>query len=156
MPTPLLPTTPAPMSYKITSKVNTLQSESLSGKILTRKVGGQRFEATLVFPPMNKGNFNAIHSFLMEQGSGGIFYIQIPTFGDTFGAAGEYVNYSNHTKTYMIPSTGTGTYPELIVAAGTVVPAVTYMRVSLRNSVQTIEYGADGVVRLEIDTVERL
>lgn len=157
MPTPLLPTTPAPMSYQIKSKVNTLQSESLSGKILTRKVGGQRFEATLVFPPMNSGAFNAIHAFLMEQeGTSGIFFIEIPTFGDTAGVAGEYINFSNHNKLYMVKSDGIDTYPDQLVTGGTVNSSQTYMRVSLRNSVQVIKYGSDGTVRLEIDVVERL
>ena len=157
MPSPLLPTSPAPVSYHIKSKVNNLRSESLSGKILTRKVGGQRFEATLAFPPMNRGDFNEIHAFLMErEGSNGIFYIQIPTFGDTHGVAGEYINYDNHTKTYMVKTGGVDTYPDQIVTGGTVVSNVTYMRVSLRNDVQMIEYGTDGTVRLEIDVVERL
>jgi len=157
MPSPLLPTSPAPVSYKITSKVNTLKSESLSGHIRTRKVGGQRFEATLVFPPMNRGAFNEIHAFLMEQeGSNGIFYIEIPTFGTTHGVAGEYVNFSNHTKTYMVKTGGVDTLPDVLVTGGSTVSGVTYMRVSLRNSVQMIEYGQDGTVRLEIDVEERL
>jgi hypothetical protein len=157
MPSPLLPTSPAPVSFKIMSKVNNLKSESLSGKVLTRKIGGQRFEATLVFPPMNKSAFNPIHAFLMEQeGAAGIFYIQIPTFGDTHGVAGEYVNFNNHPKTYMVKSDGVDTYPDPLVTGGTVVSAVTYMRVSLRNDVQAIEYGADGTVRLEIDVMERI
>lgn len=157
MPSPLLPTSPAPVSYKITSKVNTLKSESLSGHIKTRKVGGQRFEATLVFPPMNRGAFNEIHAFLMEQeGSNGIFYIEIPTFGTTHGVAGEYVNFSNHTKTYMVKTGGVDTLPNVLVTGGTTVSGVTYMRVSLRNSVQMIEYGQDGTVRLEIDVEERI
>lgn len=157
MPSPLLPTSPAPVSYKIISKVNNLKSESLSGKVLTRKIGGQRFEATLVFPPMNRGDFNEIHAFLMEQeGSSGVFYIAIPTFGDTHGVAGEYVNFNNHTKTYMVKTGGVDTYPDVLLPGGTVVSAVTYMRVSLRNDVQVIEYGADGTVRLEIDVMERL
>lgn len=157
MPSPLLPTSPAPVSYNIKSKVNNLRSESLSGKILTRKVGGQRFEATLVFPPMNRGDFNEIHAFLMErEGPSGIFYIEIPTFGDTHGVAGEYINYDNHTKTYMVKTGGVDTYPDQIVTGSTTVTSTTYMRVSLRNDVQVIEYGTDGTVRLEIDVVERL
>lgn len=157
MPTPLLPTSPAPVSYKIKSKVNNLRSESLSGKILTRKVGGQRFEATLVYPPMNKGSFNAIHAFLMEQeGQSGTFYIEIPTFGPTHGLPGEYVNYNNHSKMYMVGSNGVDTYPDPIVTGGTVVSNVTYMHVSLKNSVQVIEYGTDGTVRIEIDVEERI
>lgn len=157
MPSPLLPTSPAPVSYNIKSKVNNLRSESLSGKILTRKVGGQRFEATLVFPPMNRGDFNEIHAFLMErEGSNGIFYIEIPTFGDTHGVAGEYINYNNHDKMYMVKTGGVDTYPDQIVTGGTVVSNVTYMRVSLRNDVQMIEYGTDGTVRMEVDVVERL
>lgn len=157
MPSPLLPTSPAPVSYKISSKVNTLRSESLSGKILTRKVGGQRFEATLVFPPMNKSAFNEIHAFLMEQeGSSGIFYIQIPTFGDTHGVAGEYINYTNHDKMYMVKSDGVDTMPDVLVTGGTPVSNATYMRCSLKNSVQVITYGQDGVVRLEVDVEERI
>ena len=124
---------------------------------MTRKVGGQRFEATLVFPPMNRGAFNQIHSFIMEQeGSNGIFYIKIPTFGNTRGAAGEYVNYNNHAKTYMVKTGGSDTYPDKLVSGGILVPNETYMRVSLRNDLQVIEYGTDGTVRLEIDVVERL
>ena len=157
MPSPLLPTSPAPVSYKITSKVTNLKSESLSGKVLTRKIGGQRFEATLTFPPMNRSAFNEIHAFLMEQeGANGIFYIQIPTFGDTAAVAGEYVNYTNHVKTYMVKSGGVDTYPDQLVTGGAVDSAGTYMRVSLKNDVQVIEYGADGIVRLEIDVMERL
>ena len=157
MPSPLLPISPAPISYNIRSKVNNLRSESLSGKVLTRKIGGQRFEATLTFPPMNRGAFNEIHAFLMErEGSNGIFYIEIPTFGDTHGATGEYINYNNHTKTYMVKSGGVDTYPDQLVSGGTAVSNVTYMRVSLRNNVQVIEYGQDGTVRLEIDVEERL
>jgi len=157
MPSPLLPTNPAPVSYRITSRVNTLKSESLSGRILTRNVGGQRFECTLVFPPMNRGAFNDIHAFIMEQeGANGIFYVEIPTYGTSHGIAGEYVNYSNHTKMYMVKSNGVDTYPDQIVTGGTVVSNVTYLRCSLRNSVQVIEYGADGTVRLEIDVLERI
>jgi len=156
VPSPLLPVSPAPISYKITSKVNTLRSESLSGKVLTRKIGGQRFEATLVFPPMNRGAFNAIHAFLMErEGSSGIFYIKIPVFGDTAGATGEYYNYDNSTKLYMAKSDG-GDYPDKLVAGGTVEIDDVYMRVSLKNNVQVIEYGTDGTVRLEIDVEERI
>lgn len=157
MPSPLLPTSPEPVSYRISSKVNTLKSESLSGKILTRNVGGQRFEATLVFPPMNQGSFNALHAFLMEkEGSNGIFYIKLPVFGDTHGAAGEYVNYDNHTKTYMVKTGGSDVFPDRVVSGGSIVPNETYMRVSLKNSVQVIEYGPDGTVRLEIDVEERV
>lgn len=156
MPSPLLPTSPAPASYKISSKVNTLKSESLSGKILTRKVGGQRFEATLVYPPMNRGDFNDIHAFLMEQeGSNGIFYIKIPVFGNNAGATGEYYNYDNSTKLYMTKSDG-GDYPEKLVAGGNIEINDVYMRVSLKNSVQVIEYAKDGTVRLEIDVEERI
>lgn len=157
MPSPLLPTSPAPVSYKITSKVNTLRSESLSGHIKTRKIGGQRFEATLVFPPMNKGAFNDIHAFLMEQeGSNGIFFVEIPTFGTTHGVSGEYVNFSNHNKMYMVKSNGVDTYPDVLVSGGSVVSNVTYLRCSLKNNLQVIDYGSDGIVRLELDVVERI
>ncbi len=153
----LLPVSPEPISYKISSKVNTLQSESLSGKILTRKVGGQRFEATLVFPPMQRESFSAIHAFLMErEGANGIFYVKIPVFGTTPGAAGEYINYSNSTKLYMVKSDGVNTYPDQLIAGGTVEMNNVSLRCSLKSNVQIIEYGTDGTVRIEIDVVERI
>lgn len=157
MPTPLLPATPEPVSYQIRSKTNTLSSESLSGKILTRKVGGQRFEMTLVYPPLKKSEYGALLSFLNEQdGKNGIFYITIPVFGSAAGNAGEYANYSNHTKLYQIKADGTNTLPDLLVTGGTKVTNAVYMRVSLRNDIQEVKYEQDGFVRLEIDVVERI
>lgn len=156
MPTPLLPVSPEPISFKITSKVKTLKSESLSGKILTRKIGGQRFEATLVYPPMTRTQFSAIHAFLMEQaGMSGVFYIKLPVFGSAAGATGEYYNYSTHSKLYMTKSDG-GDYPAKLVAGGTAEINNVFMRVSLKSDVQVIEYGRDGLVRFEIDVMERI
>ena len=156
MPAPLLPIYPDPVSFRITSKVKTLSSESLSGKILTRKIGGQRFEATLVYPPMTRTQFAPIHAFLMEQaGMSGLFYIKIPVFGTAAGAVGEYYTYSSHTKVYMCASDG-GDYPTKLVAGGTPEIDTVYMRVSLKSDVQSIEYGRDGLVRFEIDVMERL
>ncbi len=157
MPTPLLPESPAPSSYEIRSKTNTLRSESLSGKILTRKIGGQRFEMSLVYPPMQQQEFGEIISFLNEQdGQNGIFYIRIPTLSGSEGSKGEYVNYDNHTKLYQVASNGVDTIPDTLVAGGNVVTSTVYMRVSLANNVQTVNYGNDGTVRIEIDVVERI
>lgn len=156
MPSPLLPVSPVPVSYTLRSKVKTLKSEALSGKILTRKIGGQRFEATLVYPPMTRTQFAPIHTFLMEQaGMSGLFYIKIPVFGATAGAAGEYYNYDNSTKLYMCKTDG-GDYPTKLVSGGTAEINNVYMRVSLKSDVQSIEYGRDGLVRFEIDVMERL
>ena len=122
MPTPLLPETPVPVSYEISSKTNTLRSESLSGKILTRKIGGQRFALRLVYPPMQKATFGAITAFLNEQdGQNGIFYVRVPQLGSTQGAAGEYVNYTNHTKLYQVDSAGTGVTPAVLYAVSNTV-----------------------------------
>jgi len=157
MPTPLLPESPAPVSYEIRSKTNTIKSESLSGKILTRKVGGQRLEMKLVYPPMQKQQFGEIISFLNEQeGSHGIFYVRIPTLSGSEGSTGEYVNYDNHTKLYQVASNGVDTIPDALVAGGNVVTNTVYMRVSLANNIQTVSYGPDGTVRIEIDLLERL
>lgn len=156
MPAPLLPIYPDPVSFRITSKVKTLSSESLSGKVLTRKIGGQRFEATLVYPPMTRTQFAPIHAFLMEQaGMSGLFYIKIPVFGTAAGGVGEYYTYDTHTKVYMCASDG-GDYPPKLVAGGTAEIDPVYMRVSLKSDVQSIEYGRDGLVRFEVDVMERL
>ena len=157
MPTPLLPESPAPVSYEIRSKTNTVRSESLSGKILTRKVGGQRFEMTLVYPPMQKTDFGEIIAFLNEQdGMNGIFYVRIPTLSGSEGSAGEYVNYDNHTKLYQVASNGVDTVPDTLVTGGNVVTNAVYMRASLANDIQTVNYNPDGTVRIEIDLVERI
>lgn len=158
MPSPLLPTDISPKSYTIKSKHNVLKSESLSGKILTRKIGGQRFEFTLVFPPMTRSQFSPIHAFLMEQeGMAGIFYIQIPTFSDSPTNAGEYANYNNHNKLYMLTG-ATTTMPEQITSGGSLVNSGTgvYARVSLARGITEIQYAEDGFVRFEVDLVERL
>ena len=157
MPSPLLPESPAPVSYEIRSKTNTLKSESLSGKILTRKVGGQRFEMRQVYPPMQKQEFGQLKSFLNEQdGQNGIFYVRIPTLSGSEGSTGEYVNYSNHTKLYQVASNGVDTIPATLVSGGNVVTNTVYMRASLTNDVQVVSYGPDGTVRIEIDLVERI
>ena len=156
MPSQLLPISPEPASFRITSKVKTLKSESLSGKILTRKIGGQRFEVSLVYPPMTRTQFAPIHAFLMEQaGMSGLFYIKIPVFGTHAGGVGEYYTYSTHSKLYMCATDG-GDYPPKLVAGGTPEIDPVYMRVSLKSDVQSIEYGRDGLVRFEIDLMERL
>ena len=159
MPTPILPEVPSPVSYEFKSKVNTAKSESLSGKILTRKIGGQRFELTLKYAPMTKSEFGEIAAFLNEQeGCNGIFFVRIPQLGDTLGAAGEYVNYDNHNKLYQIKSDGVNVYPDAIVdvTSATQVNNPVYLRCSLKGNVQQITYSADGFVRFEIDLVERL
>jgi len=139
MPSPILPTTYTPTSYGIKSKVNVLRSEAISGKILTRRVGGQRFEFSLAFQPMTREQFSPIHAFLMEQeGSQGIFYIQIPTFSNSATAAGEYVNYSGSTKLFMLKSDGT-TLPFLYPST-TVSHAVTVVNDSGVN-----KFAIDGV-----------
>jgi len=156
MPTPLLPVSPEPISFQIKSKVKTLKSEALSGKILTRKIGGQRFEATLVYQPMTRTQFSAIHAFLMEQaGCSGVFYIKLPVFGTAAGATGEYYNYSNHSKLYMTKTDG-GDYPARITPGGTAEINDVFMRVSLKSDIQAISYGQDGLVRFEIDVMERI
>ena len=122
MPTPLLPELHVPVSYEIRSKTTTLKTESLSGKILTRKIGGQRFEATLVFPPLQKADFGPIISFLNEQdGQNGIFYIRIPQLGDTLGAPGEYINYTTGTKLYQIASNGIAVTPTALTSTANTV-----------------------------------
>ena len=157
MPSPLLPESPTPVSYQIKSKTKTIRSESLSGKILTRKVGGQRFEMKLVYPPMQNQEFGPIIAFLNEQdGMNGIFYVRIPTLSGSEGSTGEYVNYNNHDKLYQVASNGVDTIPDTLVTGGTVVTSTVYMRCSLANDIQTISYNPDGTVRIEIDLVERI
>ena len=49
-----------------------------------------------------------------------------------------------------------GDYPAKLVAGGTAEINNVFMRVSLKSDVQVIEYGRDGLVRFEIDVMERI
>lgn len=166
MPSLYLPTLPTPVSYRIRSNYRTQTSMSVNGKIVSRKYGGQYYEITLVYPPMRRDQAAPLIAFLEEQeGQNNIFRVQLPV--DMAGTPGLQVgNFANidatnpaqaNDKLYRITavSPAVSVAPEAMVA-GTVVASAPVMRCSLKNDVQIITLGPSGLIRLEIDLVERV
>lgn len=159
MPSPLLPGAIAPASYEFTPVRNILSTRTDSQRILTRGKPGQMWEAKLVFPPMSTddANYLALSAFVGEQqDENGIFFVLVPQRGASAGAAGEFINYSTHTKLYRVAANGVDTYPAPVVAGGTAVINPVYLRCSLKNKPQKVTYSDDGIERLEINLVERI
>ncbi len=161
MPSLYLPTLPTPVSYRIRSNYRTQTSMSVSGKIVSRKYGGQYYEMTLVYPPMRRDQAAPIIAFLEEQeGQLGIFRVELPD--DMSGTAGlEVGNFANivgdaSNKLYRIVEAGAS--PKLMPSVTGATPITTgvMMRCSLKNDVQVITLGPSGLIRLEIDLVERV
>ncbi|WP_286828739.1 MULTISPECIES: hypothetical protein [Kordiimonas] len=166
MPSLYLPTSPAPVSYRIRSNYRTQSSMAISGKIISRKYGGHYFEITLVYPPMRRDQAAPIIAFLEEQqGQNNIFRVRLPN--DMAGTPGLKVgNFANidaanpsddNDKLYRITAVDPAVTvaPEALVA-GTVAASAPVMRCSLKNAVQLVTLGRSGLIRLEIDLIERV
>jgi hypothetical protein len=153
-----LPDTPAPASLRVRSKQRTRVSTAASGKIQSRLYGGQSYAVTLVYNPMRRDQAAALIGYLHEmQGRHGIFRVKLPQLtGQAGQIIGNFINYAGDTKLHMI----TDLAPLVTVPlprAGTVVDSQpVYIQCSLAGDVQQIELGRNGLIRLEIDLVERL
>jgi hypothetical protein len=74
-----LPTSPGFSSINTRVKHYNMFSESLNGRIQVRSLASSRREFTLVFPPMNKSEFEPIYEFIDSQnGMLDTFTIDIP------------------------------------------------------------------------------
>ena len=154
-----MPSTPAVQAIKMRSVQRTKSTQADSGKIISRRYGGQLFEATLVFAPMTRDSFAPISTFLTKQsGKNGIFYIRLDPMRSSAGAlAGNYVNFANLEKLYLLTDdSATSEYPVKPISAGIINTTDVHMRCSLKSDVHEVNLGKDGLVRFEIDVVERL
>lgn len=124
-------------SASIRSRVFNLMSESVSGRIQVRTIGGHRWEITLSFPPMTRAEFAPVSAFVMRQAgmaetftivppeissasagpSGTITASATGAIGDTSIAitglsgtltAGDFFKFANHTKVYQVSTNLTG------------------------------------------------
>lgn len=152
----ILPSIPTPLEFTFKSKTRSKVTQATSGKIISRRYGGQWYELTLQYPPMDKSEFGPIVSFLEELGGkNGIFYVEIPPVTDQAGnVVGNMANYSNDTKLHRI--TSTGTFPDGRNVGGILVTDPVYLRCSLKNDVQAVRHSKDGFTRFELDLVERI
>lgn len=122
MPSPILPTIPAPIEFVFKTKTKSFSSEALSAKILTREIGGQRFELTLKYPPMSQDEFAAVEAFLTSRSKNDIFYVTVPFLSDQAGEQfGNMINFDNDTKLHKITALNpTVVYPPMRNVGGVI------------------------------------
>ena len=133
------------MSYPITPKFSavnlesdspTLFSETVSGRMQSRKIGGQKWRFSASYPAMTRAEFQPVWAFVIaQQGRHGVFTV-IPTeiantsgtatgsptctaaaIGDTSVTitgltgdlkAGDFVKFAGHDKVYMLTADRSG------------------------------------------------
>ena len=158
MPSPILPNTPEPVEFVFKTKTKSFSSEALSAKILTREIGGQRYELTLKYPPMMKSEFAAVEAFLSSRSRNDIFYVEIPAPTGAPGAVvGNYINFNNDTKLHKVTGAGPTTiYPAMRNVGGLIVSDPVYLKCSRKNDIQSTKLSSDGFIRFEVDLVERV
>jgi len=154
-----LPDSPAPASVRVRTKQRTKASTAASGKIQSRLYGGQSYAITLVYNPMRRDQAAPLITYLHEmQGRHGIFRVKLPQLtGQAGQVVGNFLNFSNDTKLHMVTVESPLEVTPLARNGGGVVDANSpYIQCSLAGDMQQIELGRNGLIRLEIDLVERL
>ena len=131
------PTTPEFQAINIESKHSNVKSETVSGRMQVRTLGGQRWSFTAKYNPMTRTEFNPVYAFVIsQQGMLGTFSITPPvvssTSGDATGSmtvsstgtvganavaitgitgtvkAGDFVKFAGHSKVYMVTADRAG------------------------------------------------
>ena len=169
---PLYPPTPAPQALDIQHRNTTVVSDARCGRIVSRKVGGERIEVTVVYPPLHKTEYTDLLAFLRYVGGrNDIMAFRMPplrgdtSYSDTGFSIGEYYNI-NHASNdnQLVQYVGLNGPTPLVrplVRAGTT-PLLQpwsvrqpYLKCSLNSDVQVVKYAEDGFIRIEVDLVER-
>ena len=131
------PTSPEFSSVNFTSESFNVSSQTISGRIQVRNVGGQRFSFSAVYPRMTRAEFAPVTGFMMAQrGMAETFTIVLPDISDTAGTAtgsaaasstgaigdtsisvsgftgdlkaGDVIKFANHNKVYMLTADRSG------------------------------------------------
>lgn len=131
------PTTPEFQAINIESKHSNVKSETVSGRMQVRTLGGQRWSFTAKYNPMTRTEFNPVYAFVIsQQGMLGTFSITPPVVGSTSGdatgsmtassagavganavaitgitgtvKAGDFVKFAGHSKVYMVTADRAG------------------------------------------------
>ena len=131
------PTTPEFQAINIESKHSNVKSETVSGRMQVRTLGGQRWSFTAKYNPMTRTEFNPVYAFVIsQQGMLGTFTITPPVVGSTAGSvtgtmlangaasigatsisidgisgtlkAGDFLKFSGHSKVYMLTADRAG------------------------------------------------
>ena len=176
-------------AVELTSNQPTVTTQSLSGRTQVRSFGGQYWSARIVMPPLSQEKLRRIYAFLVQQkGSLTSFTISPTNLANVSGtqsnsegisstnaigattvttdhsnefAAGDMINFSGHSKSYMVidHSGTTLTFePALIstVANTENVLSKDNFKLTVRLAGESVKYfeGADGFASLEFDIVE--
>lgn len=131
------PTTPEFQAINIESKHNNVKSETVSGRMQVRTLGGQRWSFTAKYNPMTRTEFNPVYAFVIsQQGMLGTFTIVPPVIGNSSGdvsgtalvnattaagatsvamdgitgtiKAGDFIKFASHNKVYMVTADRAG------------------------------------------------
>lgn len=151
-----MPETPACASVRIRPKQRTKVTTAASGKILSRTYGGQSYSMVLTYNPMLKSEAAPLIAFLQaQQGRNGIFRVKVPQIngGETVGT---FVNFEGDTKLHMITADSPRAYIPAPRGSDTVDTQPVYMRCSLASDVQEIELDRRGLIKLNIELIERV
>lgn len=158
----VLPALPAPASYQFTSRYRTQTSMAVSGKIIGRQYGGHYYECKLVYPELRRDQLAPIIAFLERQeGRYGIFRVTVPAdmAGVTGDVPGNFANVVGDAQNKLYRLTGTpgdlALKPDPPEGRSFTTTGVE-MRCSLKNDAQQIVLGRTGLIRLELDLVERV
>jgi len=161
MTSPYLPMSPAPAAVRIRSHQRTKTSQAASGKILSRKYGGQYYKMTLDYNPMRRDQAGPLLAFLEEQeGKHQAFFVPVDQLtGQASTVVGNFANYDNDSKLHMITGTSPTTVsPPAREAGGSLVvsPSPVYLYCSLAGDVHTVSLDRKGLIKISIDLVERV
>jgi len=131
------PTTPEFEAINLESRHNNVMSETVSGRMQVRSLGGQRWSFTAKYNPMTRAEFQPVFAFVMsQQGRFGTFTIVPPVIGDASGdvsgtalvnattaagatsvamdgitgtiKAGDFIKFASHSKVYMVTADRAG------------------------------------------------
>jgi len=131
------PTTPVFSAVNLQSEYFNLSSQTISGRIQVRNIGGQRFSFSASYPPMTRSEFQPVMAFIIGQrGMAETFTIVLPevssasgsvsgtmaangagAIGDTSIAvdgitgdlkAGDVFKFAGHNKVYMATADRSG------------------------------------------------
>ena len=176
-------------AVELESNQPTVTSQSLSGRTQVRSFGGHTWSARIIMPPLSQEKLRRIYAFLVQQkGSLTSFTISPTNLAQVSGtqnnsegisstnaigatsvttdnsnkfAAGDMINFSGHSKAYMVTDHDGATLkfePALISAVANTenVLSKDNFKLTVRLSGDSVKYfeGADGFASLEFDVVE--
>ena len=130
------PTTPKFNAVNIESDSPTLFSETVSGRMQSRKIGGQKWRFSASYASLKRSEFQPVWAFCVaQQGRHGVFSVVPPVISSTSGTAsgsvtcsaaaigdtsvtisgltgglkaGDFVKFAGHTKVYMLTADRSG------------------------------------------------